>query len=363
LLFNLEGSSEGYGSSGFCNTSTDFLTTGGGSGGPSGCATGTASTSNWVSGSCVGYAKPLWQSVFGNPADGVRDIPDVSLFAANGLWGHYTVVCWSDPAYTADGSAPCTGSPADWSGFGGTSISSPAMASIQALVNQKWSIRAGLPTPTYYSIARTEFGASGNPTCYSINQQSSRRGLATACVFYDITQGDNVVNCTTTSSDKRDCYKSSGTDGATSTGAITSLALTAGGSNYSSTPTCTIAAPSNLFAYCSPAGTFVPGTGCTPSTTTLYSGGTPATCMVTTSGDAVSSVAIVAAGAGYTGNPVCTISGGGGSGATCTATVAVGTASPSYQPAWGATPGWDFATGLGSVNAYNLVYNSAWAPP
>ena len=37
----------------------------------------------------------------GNPSwairnDGVRDIPDVSLFAADGFWGHYYVVCWSD---------------------------------------------------------------------------------------------------------------------------------------------------------------------------------------------------------------------------------------------------------------------------
>ena len=354
LLFNIEGSSTGYGSGGFCNESSPvdgeaFQGTGGGSGGPSGCATGTASTSNWVSGGCVGYAKPSWQSVFGNPADGVRDIPDVALFAANGLWSHYTVVCWSDPAYTSDGSAPCTGSPAGWSGFGGTSISAPAMASIQALVNQKWSIRAGLPTPTYYAIARTEFGASGNPTCYSINQ-TSRRGLTTACVFYDITQGDITVNCTN-STDKRDCYKPSGTDGSTSTGAITSLAVSAGGSNYASTPTCSISAPSNLSEYLS------------PSNTTLYSGGTQATCTATLSSGAVSGVTLTAAGAGYTGNPICTISGGGGSGATCTATVAVTTASPSYQPAWGATPGWDFATGLGSVNAYNLVYNSAWAPP
>jgi hypothetical protein len=30
----------------------------------------------------------------------------------------------------------------------------------------------------------------------------------------------------------------------------------------------------------------------------------------------------------------------------------------SYEPAFPATPGWDFATGLGSVNAYNLV--RAW---
>jgi hypothetical protein len=44
------------------------------------------------------------------------------------------------------------------------------MAGIQALVNQKWGIRAGNPNPTYYAIANAEFGASGNSACYSINQ-------------------------------------------------------------------------------------------------------------------------------------------------------------------------------------------------
>ena len=29
--------------------------------------------------------------MLGNPSDGVRDIPDVSLFAANGVWGHFYV--------------------------------------------------------------------------------------------------------------------------------------------------------------------------------------------------------------------------------------------------------------------------------
>ena len=33
----------------------------------------------------------------GNPTDGVRDLPDVSLFAANGVWGHAYVFCNSDP--------------------------------------------------------------------------------------------------------------------------------------------------------------------------------------------------------------------------------------------------------------------------
>jgi subtilase family serine protease len=59
----------------------------GGSGGPSGCATGTTSTRNVVSGTCAGYPKPGYQAgLFGNPADAVRDIPDVSLFASNGFW-------------------------------------------------------------------------------------------------------------------------------------------------------------------------------------------------------------------------------------------------------------------------------------
>src|SRR5277367_4661069 len=74
----------------FCNSTTansDGLRNAiGGSGGPSGCATGTASTRGVVSGTCAGYTKPSYQSgLFGNPSDGVRDIPDVSLFASNGF--------------------------------------------------------------------------------------------------------------------------------------------------------------------------------------------------------------------------------------------------------------------------------------
>jgi hypothetical protein len=36
------------------------------------------------------------------------------------------------------------------------------------------------------------------------------------------------------------------------------------------------------------------------------------------------------------------------------------TAPAAYQPAFGATPGWDMATGIGSVNANNLVLDPAW---
>ena len=83
----------------------------GGSGGPSACATGAPSVAGVVGGTCKGYVKPLWQSVFGNPTDGVRDLPDVSLFAANGVWGHSYVYCNSDP----NGGGPCTGTPDTWS--------------------------------------------------------------------------------------------------------------------------------------------------------------------------------------------------------------------------------------------------------
>jgi subtilase family serine protease len=156
-----------YGSGGFCNSSTGeayYIDVVAASGGPSGCAAGTPSTSGVVSGSCTGYPKPNWQSVFGNPSDGVRDIPDVSLFAANGLWGHYYVVCYSD---TGRGGAACTSNPNAWSGFGGTSFASPILASVQALINQTIGGTSGNPNPTYYSLAAAEYGAAGNSSCNS----------------------------------------------------------------------------------------------------------------------------------------------------------------------------------------------------
>jgi subtilase family serine protease len=168
--------SVGYGSSGFCGSTratTDqlFLVVAG-SGGPSGCASGVPSANLTVSGTCKGYAKPSWQTgVPGIPSDGVRDVPDVSLFASNGFWGHYYVYCFSD---LANGGASCAGSPAGWAGAGGTSFSSPILAGIQALVNQKMGGAQGNPNPVYYKLAA---------------------GSAASSVFHSITTGDIAVNC------------------------------------------------------------------------------------------------------------------------------------------------------------------------
>ena len=250
LANHYTGSGTTYGKNGFCNSTQgeSFLTTTAGSGGPSACATGSPTSTGIVSGTCQGWPKPSWQSAlsnYGNPNDGVRDLPDLSLFASqNEVWGHYYVICWSD---TANGGAPCTGAPSGWSGFGGTSFTAPIMAGIQALVNQKTGQSQGNPNPTYYQLAASEYNLSSS-ACNS----SNGNGVASTCVFYDVTSGDMDVNCKS-GNGSHDCYSDSATNGVLST------------------------------------------------------------------------------------------------------------ANTSYEPAYGTTTGWDFATGIGSVNAVNLVNN--WPTP
>lgn len=200
LLYSLEGFTQSYGAGGFCNDTTipgtSFRSTASGSGGPSNCATGAPTTGETgvTSGTCAGYAKPSWQSgLVGNPADGVRDIPDVSLFAANGLWSHFYVYCLTD---TSEGGAPAcdytNASDVNDLAAGGTSFSSPIMAGIQALVNQaNGESYQGLPTPRYYALAGLEYGATGDSACNS----SLGTGANSSCVFYDVTLGDMDVNC------------------------------------------------------------------------------------------------------------------------------------------------------------------------
>jgi subtilase family serine protease len=189
LLSQYEGFPLTYGDNSLCNNypDTSWWTVVAGSGGPSGCATGVTSQPGIVGGTCAGWPKPSWQSLVGVPSDGVRDIPDVSLFAANGVWGHYYPYCLSDPAY----GYTCTGTPDTWAGGGGTSFASPIMAGIQALVNQKTGERQGNPNPVYYSLAASEYGASGDNSCNSTLGNT----VNSACVFYDVTLGDIDVDC------------------------------------------------------------------------------------------------------------------------------------------------------------------------
>ncbi len=195
------GSPVTYGKNGFCNHSNiPTYGTAGGSGGPSGCATGTPSIPGVVSGSCKGFAKPSWQMVFGNPKDGVRDTPDVSLFASFWPWGHSYIITYFGGFYF---------------GYGGTSFASPIMAGIQALVDHKQQSvsnpdgRQGNPNPVYYALANAEYGSHGNAACNS----TLGSGIASTCVFNNVTQGDMDAPC----EGKVNCYLPSGTEGVLST--------------------------------------------------------------------------------------------------------------------------------------------------
>jgi subtilase family serine protease/sugar lactone lactonase YvrE len=165
-----------------CNNSsnTPFLVVDGGSGGKSSCTT-IGSTLATCSG---GYAKPTWQKGTGVPADGKRDLPDVSLFSGDGLRHSFYLICDSDAS--SDGS--CNYSNTNdlvALAVGGTSAATPAMAGIQALVNQKAKAAQGNINPTLYALAAKE----------SLSGCNASSGSGSACIFNDVTDGTNAMPC------------------------------------------------------------------------------------------------------------------------------------------------------------------------
>ena len=153
-----------------CNNSqlSNFVIPLGGSGGASNCTTPSGNTP----GSCAGgYAKPTWQSGQGVPADGKRDIPDVSLFASNGFLGNFYIVCSSD---NTSGTCNLNSPYQYFLAIGGTSASSPAFAGIMALVNQQTGQRQGNANYIFYKLATQQ------PTA-----------------FHDINTGTNAMPCQT----------------------------------------------------------------------------------------------------------------------------------------------------------------------
>src|SRR6202043_3049691 len=134
------------------------------------------------------------------PADGVRDIPDVSLFASDGPQSNsFYVVCEADALHA--GSAPsCNSSGGTFSfiGVGGTSASAPSFAGILALIEQSErtrvpgsSGRQGNANFVLYKIAQQ---AAGN-SCSSSGRTDPKQPPPTGCVFNDVTKGNNSVPC------------------------------------------------------------------------------------------------------------------------------------------------------------------------
>ena len=115
------------------------------------------------------FSKPSWQTGTGVPADGKRDVPDISLNASNA----------HDPYLMCSGGSCVTGfrdANNNLTAVGGTSAGAPTFAGILALINEATSSNGlGNVNPTLYSLA------ANNGTNHA---------------FHDITSGNNKVPCT-----------------------------------------------------------------------------------------------------------------------------------------------------------------------
>lgn len=108
----------------------------------------------------VYLSKPSWQAGLGVPADGRRDVPDLSFSAA--LHDGYEIVQEFATEYV-----------------GGTSASAPAFAGVMARIIQRTGQRQGNPNPVLYQLAAAQ--ASGGA----------------GRVFHDVLRGDNTFSSVT----------------------------------------------------------------------------------------------------------------------------------------------------------------------
>jgi hypothetical protein len=182
-----------------CEAGTDVDIVGG-SGGPSNCANPEiveefgeeTITCNATGTGITGIPKPSWQTGPGVPSDQVRDTPDVSLFAGDGMNGSFYIYCNMDANASSGGSSTSCdlNSPyTDFQGAGGTSFAAPAFAGIIAMVNQKTGERQGNANYVLYPMA----AKSGN-SCPSVAYMASTAN-SSSCIFYDTQYGNDSVAC------------------------------------------------------------------------------------------------------------------------------------------------------------------------
>jgi subtilase family serine protease len=179
----------------------------GGGGGASGCVVnGTTSTAAGSVASCAGssvptnlgtidlvndgWPKPSWQAgVSGIPSDGVRDLPDVSFFAGNGGLGSSTLICVSANGACLTQVTDVTSEPTVQE-VGGTSVGTPEMAGVMALINQKTGASQGFANPGLYSLAAKQSWGS----C-SAERGNGQPVTTSSCYFNDIDTGTNAMPC------------------------------------------------------------------------------------------------------------------------------------------------------------------------
>jgi len=177
----------------------NYVDTVGGSGGASSCVVNTTTITNGIltPGACNstdtstgssygnlalyndGWPKPTWQTnaaSLGVPADGVRDLPDVSFFAGDGTLNSATLICVSnDGAQCTNLSETGSTNASDTGGaeeVGGTSVATPEMAGVMALINQKVGTSQGSPNAEFYKLA----GMQTYTCSLAIRKRSRRSG-------------------------------------------------------------------------------------------------------------------------------------------------------------------------------------------
>jgi subtilase family serine protease len=189
-------------SSGGNGTLLYLVDTVGGSGGASGCIVGdganvsscsTSTTTTGASNGSIpltkdGWQKPSWQTgVTGIPSDGVRDIPDVSFFAADGfLSSSAYLICVSNATVDSQCAYSSSHEPTAQE-VGGTSVATPAMAGVMALINQKTGAAQGNPNAELYKLASQQ--------TYSACSAENVTAGSTSCYFNDIDTGTIAMPC------------------------------------------------------------------------------------------------------------------------------------------------------------------------
>jgi len=170
-----------------------LVNTSGAGGGKSNCINGDQST---VASCTQGYTKPAFQStsLTGMPNDSARDIPDVSFFASNGFLGSAYLVCVSDAGACVTSTTITTEPTAQE--VGGTSASSPAMAGVMALINQKAGAPQGNPNSQLYTLA-------GQQTYSSCKSETGTAGGS--CYFNDVVTGTIAMPCAGGTSPSPNC--------------------------------------------------------------------------------------------------------------------------------------------------------------
>jgi hypothetical protein len=173
------------------------------------------------------YALPTWQSAYGVglgtnfTSKSFRNLPDVSLFASDGLfWNHVLIFCDSFSGTSCD---YAVGADAHALSAGGTSFVAPMLTGIIGLINQAHPsgspaqpTRQGQANYTFYALATKEYGtpAAGNgstttPSVYTCESNplaiSTYSSIAPNCIFHEIYRTPAQGQSTCVGADNSNC--------------------------------------------------------------------------------------------------------------------------------------------------------------